>query len=326
MKKRVFSALMAAALTASMVFGTVAASAEEKSNEDITIGISMCAIESQMWAEYQSTMHATCDEMGVKYTEVIAENDTQKQNQQIENLISGGADAIVIAPADGEAVVAAIKKCNEAGVPVVMANRAAGEGAEVVGTVTSDNEAMVQRELEYILEKAKEDGTKYKVIKLVGSLTDANAIARDNGFNAVADENPDVFDVVSEVATEWKGELALAGILSAFEENPDVNMIFSPSDALLPSIISGLQQLDKYKKIGEEGHVTLVTFDGAKDAVDAIKEGYVDVVSVQDATNQAKLCIEAAVAAVKGEEVESMTDPGFEVTADNVDELGFEGY
>ena len=44
MKKRVFSALMAAALTASMVFGTVAASAEEKSNEDITIGISMCSI------------------------------------------------------------------------------------------------------------------------------------------------------------------------------------------------------------------------------------------------------------------------------------------
>lgn len=326
MKKRVFSALMAAALTASMAFGTVAATAEEKSNEDITIGISMCAIESQMWTEYQSTMHATCDEMGVKYTEVIAENDTQKQNQQIENLISSGADAIVIAPADGEAVVAAIKKCNEAGVPVVMANRAAGEGADVVGTVTSDNEEMVKRELEYVLEKAKEDGTKYKVIKLVGSLTDANAIARDNGFNAVADENLDVFDVVSEVATEWKGELALAGILSAFEENPDVNMIFSPSDALLPSIISGLQQLDKYKKVGEEGHVTLVTFDGAKDAVDAIKEGYVDVVSVQDATNQAKLCIEAAVAAVKGEEVESMTDPGFEVTADNVDELGFEGY
>lgn len=57
------------------------------------------------------------------------------------------------------------------------------------------------------------------------------------------------------------------------------------------------------------------------------KEGYVDVVSVQDATNQAKLCIEAAVAAVKGEEVESMhSTHGFEVTADNVDELGFEGY
>lgn len=325
MKKKMFSALMATALTTSMVMGTVSvASAAE--NEDITIGISMCAIESQMWAEYQSVMHETCDEMGVKYTEVIAENDTQKQNQQIENLISDGCDAIVIAPADGEAVVAAIKKCNEAGIPVIMANRAAGEGAEVIGTVTSDNEAMVTREMEYVIEKAKEDGTTFKAVKLVGSLTDANAIARDNGFNAVAEENSDVIEVVSEVATEWKGELALAGILSAFEENPDINMIFSPSDALLPSIISGLQQLDKYAKAGEDGHVTLVTFDGAKDAVDAIKEGYVDIVSVQDATNQAKICIEAAVTAAKGEEVASLTDEGFEVTAENVEELGFEGY
>lgn len=325
MKKRVFHALMATALATSMVMGTatVASAAE---NEDLTIGISMCAIESQMWAEYQEVMHQTCDDMGVKYTEVIAENDTQKQNQQIENLISSGCDAIVIAPADGEAVVAAIKKCNEAGVPVVMANRAAGEGAEVVGTVTSDNEAMVTREMQYVIDKAKEDGTTFKAVKLVGSLTDANAIARDNGFNAVVEENPDIIEVVSEVATEWKGELALAGILSAFEENPDINMIFSPSDALLPSILSGLQQLDKYYKVGEDGHVTLITFDGAADAVNAIKEGYVDVVSVQDATNQAKLCIEAAVAAAKGEEAESLVDPGFEVTTENVEELGFEGY
>ncbi len=123
---------------------------------DIMIGISMCAIESQMWAEYQTAMHEKCDELGVKYTEVIAENDVQKQNQQIENLISSGADAIIIAPADGEAVVSAIKKCNEAGVPVIMANRAAGEGAEVAGTVTSDNVAMVEREMNYVLDKSKE--------------------------------------------------------------------------------------------------------------------------------------------------------------------------
>lgn len=324
MKKRMIQATVATALAASMVLGSATVAMAE--DDTLTIGISMCAIESQMWAEYQEVMHQTCDEMGVEYIEAIAENDTQKQNQQIENMISSGCDAIVIAPADGEAVVAAIQKCNEAGIPVVMANRAAGEGAEVVGTVTSDNEAMVTREMQYVIDKAKEDGTTFKAIKLVGSLTDANAIARDDGFNAVAEENEDILEVVSEVATEWKGELALAGILSAFEENPDINMIFCPSDALLPSIISGLQQLDKYHKIGEEGHVTIVTFDGAKDAVDAIKEGYVDVVSVQDATNQAQICIEAAVAAAKGEEVDSLIDEGFEVTPENVEELGFEGY
>lgn len=294
--------------------------------EDIMIGISMCAIESQMWAEYQTAMHDKCDELGVKYTEVIAENDVQKQNQQIENLISSGADAIIIAPADGEAVVSAIKKCNEADVPVIMANRAAGEGAEVAGTVTSDNVAMVEREMNYLLEKAKKDGKTYKAVKLMGSLTDVNAVARDTGFKNVADANKDVFDVVSEVPTEWKGELALAGILSAFEANPDINMIFSPSDALLPSIISGLQQIDKWYPIDDEKHVTIVTFDGAKDAIDQIKANYVDIVSVQDATTQGKLCVEGAVAAAKGEKTDGLVDPGFEVTPENVNELGFAGY
>lgn len=303
-----------------------ASEAASGGKEDIMIGISMCAIESQMWAEYQTAMHDKCDELGVKYTEVIAENDVQKQNQQIENLISSGADAIIIAPADGEAVVSAIKKCNEADVPVIMANRAAGEGAEVVGTVTSDNVAMVEREMNYLLEKAKKDGKTYKAVKLMGSLTDVNAVARDTGFKNVADANKDIFDVVSEVPTEWKGELALAGILSAFEANPDINMIFSPSDALLPSIISGLQQIDKWYPIDDEKHVTIVTFDGAKDAIDQIKANYVDIVSVQDATTQGQLCVEGAVAAAKGEKTDGLVDPGFEVTPENVNELGFAGY
>lgn len=295
--------------------------------DDIVIGISMDAIESQMWVENQASMHKTLDEMGIKYTEVIADGDAQKQNQQIETLIASGVDAIIIAPKDGTAIVSAIKKCNEAGIPVIMNNRAAGEGAEVACTVSSDNKTMVEREMNFILEKAKAEGKTYKVLKFIGGLTDVNAVARDDGFNAVAEANPDVFEVVAEVPTEWKAELALSGALNAFQANPDINMIFSPSDAMLPAIQSAMKQVDKWYPIDDERHVTYITFDGAKDAVDQIKEGYVDIVSVQDATVQGRLCVENAVKLAKGETVDSNAyDPGFEVSIDNVDELGFNGF
>ena len=137
MMKKVLSVMTVTAMLAGM--STVSVGAATDDNSGKTIGISMCAIESQMWTEYQSSMHATCDEAGIKYTESIAENDVQKQNQQIEDFISQGVDAIIIAPADGDAVVSAIKKCNDAGIPVIMANRAAGEGAEVYATISSDN-------------------------------------------------------------------------------------------------------------------------------------------------------------------------------------------
>ena len=196
MMKKVLSVMTVTAMLAGM--STVSVGAATDDNSGKTIGISMGAIESQMWAEYQSSMHAACDEAGIKYTESIAENDVQKQNQQIEDFISQGVDAIIIAPADGDAVVSAIKKCNDAGIPVIMANRAAGEGAEVYATISSDNKEMVKREIKYVAENA-EEGTKYKCLELVGSLTDVNAIARQEGFEEAIAEYPDMFELVTTV-------------------------------------------------------------------------------------------------------------------------------
>lgn len=294
---------------------------------EITIGISMDAIESQMWVENQSAMKATLDEMGIKYTEVIADGDAQKQNQQIETLIAAGVDAIIIAPKDSTTIVSAVKKCNEAGIPVVMNNRSAGEGAEVGCTVASDNKSMVVREMEYIAEKAKAEGQTFKVMEFIGNLTDVNAVHRHEGFTEVVGKYPEIFTEVIEIPTEWKAENADSLGQAALQANPDVNMIFAASDMLIPTIKSMLQKFDMWYPVGDDNHVTYVTFDGAADAVNEIKEGYIDIVSVQDATTQGRLCVENAVALARGETVEpNAFDPGFEVTVDNWEEVGFAGY
>ena len=348
MKSKVVRKVLAALLAAAMVIGMVGCNsseeaattkpavteepaaeepAEETAEADLTIGVSWCAIESQMWAEYQEVIQAECKAAGITYVESVAENDTQKQNQQIEDFIAQGVDAIIIAPADGEAVVPAVQKCNEAGIPVIMANRAAGEGAEVYATISSDNPTMVKREVDYIA-GITEAGKTYKCLELVGSLTDANAIARQEGFEDGIAKYPEMFELVATVPTEWKAENALTGVQNALASDPDIDLIFCPSDTLLPAVVSALQQVDKYKEVGEEGHVTIITFDGAADAVNLIRENYVDIVSVQSATEQAKLCVEAAVAAANGEEAVSFLDPGFEVTVENCDTeyADFSGY
>ena len=309
---------------------TSAASTEQSSaasSGDITIGISMDAIESQMWVENEKSMHNTADSLGVKYKEVVAEGDAQKQNQQIDTLIASGVKAIIIAPKDGTAIVSAIKKCNAANIPVIMNNRAAGNGATVASTVSSDNKAMVIREMNYILDKAKKSGKKYKVLELIGNLTDVNAVARDEGFKQVAKANPDIFNVVASVPTEWKAEMALSGTLNAFQSHSDINMIFNPSDVFIPSIESALKQKGKWFTVDDPKHITIVTFDGAKESVNLITQKYVDIVSVQNATTQGKLCVETAVKLAKGEKVEAnQYDPGFEVNLENVATSTFKGY
>jgi ABC-type sugar transport system substrate-binding protein len=294
---------------------------------EIRIGISMDAIESQFWAANQAAMKKALDAQGVKYVEVIAEGDAQKQNQQIDTLISQGVKAIIIAPKDGTTIVSAAKKCNAAGIPVIMDNRPAAEGAVINCTVVSDNKAMAAREMEWIAQKAKAAGKKYTLLEFIGNLTDVNAVYRHEGVTEVVKKYPDVFVKVIEIPTEWKAENADSLGQAALQANPDINMIFTASDMLIPTVKSMLQKFNRWYPVSDSQHVTWATFDGAADAVNEIKAGYIDIVSVQDSPLQGELCVKNAIALAKGEKVDAVVyDPGFEVTTENWQEKGFSGF
>jgi inositol transport system substrate-binding protein len=272
-------------------------------------------------------MKEALDAAGIKYTEVIADGDAQKQNQQIETLISMGVDAIIIAPKDGTASVSAVRMCNEAGIPVGLENRAADAGADVGCNVASDNKTMAMREMEYIAEKAKKEGKTFKLMEFIGNLTDVNAVYRHEGVTEVVAKYPDIFTEVIEIPTEWKAENADSLGQAALQANPDVNLIFTASDMLVPTVKSILQKFDKWYPVGDPKHITWLTFDGAADAVNEIKAGYVDSVSVQNSPLQGELCVKNAIALARGETVQAnVFDPGFEVTAENWKEIGFDGF
>lgn len=281
--------------------------------DKIKIGISMDSLQSQFWVANLDGMKEEAERLGAEVIVVIADGDTTKQLQQIENLLSRGVDAIICAPKDNKAIVSAIKKANQENIPFLINNRAAAEGAEVALEVGSDSRSMAMKEAQWLVEKARKENKKYKVLMLIGDLKDVNAIIRDDGFTEVAEDNSDVMEIVAKVPTEWKPEKALTGTINALQANKDINVIFIPSDSLLPSVISALQQSNRYFKTGSPNHVVIATFDGAKVALDAIKEGYVDIVLVQDAILTGELLVQGAVKLARGEELSFENIEGFEM-------------
>jgi ABC-type sugar transport system substrate-binding protein len=326
MKKGLCLVLMMV-LTFVFITNASAGGGNDAKSGEIRIGISMDAIESQFWAANQSAMKKVLDAQGIKYVEVIAEGDAQKQNQQIDTLISQGVKAIIIAPKDGTTIVSAIRKCNAAGIPVIVDNRPAAAGAVVDCTVASDNKTMAAREMEWIAQKARAAGKKYTLLEFIGNLTDVNAVHRHEGVTEIIKKYPDVFIKVIEIPTEWKAENADSLGQAALQANPDINMIFTASDMLVPTVKSMLQKFDRWYPVGDSRHVTWATFDGAADAVNEIKSSYIDVVSVQDSALQGELCVKNAIALARGEKVDATVyDPGFEVTTENWKEVGFDGF
>lgn len=288
--------------------------------KSLKIGVSLDTIDSDFWVSTVESLNATAKENGAEVVQRLCEGDANKQNQQIEDLIAQGADAIVCGARDGAAISAAVKKCNEAGVPIVMVSRAVmGDEAKPDLQVLVDNISLAQGSVEWVAQKAKQEGKKYKVALLVGSLGDQNALERQQGHKAALEKYPDIFEVVAEIPTDWKPEQAYAGLQNAFEKNPDINLVITPSDALLTTIKSVLEPLEKWLPSTDANHVRVVTFDGDSTFAQMIEEGFVDCGAVNDTNFMGGESMGWAIKLAQGEKPADLNllDPGIVANLDN---------
>lgn len=125
--------------------------------------------------------------------------------------------------------------------------------------------------------------------------------------------------MVARVATEWNADKAFAGLTNALQANPDINMLTTSSDFLLPQIQQALKVAGKWKKTGEEGHVLLAGFDGDQGQYQVLQDGYMDAGGVQNLFLEADLAIDAVKKMKAGEHVDKLLlDPGFVMTQANL--------
>ncbi|WP_149301963.1 substrate-binding domain-containing protein [[Clostridium] hylemonae] len=57
------------------------------------------------------------------------------------------------------------------------------------------------------------------------------------------------------------------------ETNPDLDVIFTCTDALVPGIVAALKEAGKTGKVGEENHVGIYSVDGAGEVLKLIEDG-----------------------------------------------------
>ncbi len=293
--------------------------------EKVKIGLSMESLESQFLVKNHEAMVQKAEEMGIELVVSIAEGDPTKQNQQIENLIAQGCQSIICFPKDGASIASAVKKAQDAGVNFIMDNRAI-QSDDVVPDlqVLADNERMAYDVVTYFGEKARAAGETYKVILLVGNLGDGGAVARQAGHKKALDEYKDVFELVSEIPTEWNHDIALKGLQNALQANPDANLVITPSDFLYPPIRSALEQANKWGKVGEANHTALLTFDGDEVGMQYLKDGFSEADAAQNPIFEGQQCVEWAVKMANGERPSDpiIYDNGIIATMDNLEEVG----
>lgn len=257
--------------------------------------------------------HQEAEKLGVNITVLDGQSNTEVQTRQIEDLIVKGVDAIVISPNNSNEIVPAVRKANEAKIPVVALDAVVGEGGQVVTYVGFDNASGGKVAADYLAKLGKIT----KVIELQGALGAYHAQKRGGGFD---DEAKGKFEVLPRPA-EWLAENAQAITADVVTANPDVNGVFSHNDEMIRGVLAGLRQIDRAAKVGEEGHIAIVAVDGTPLALQRIRSGEQDATVNQDPFEMGALAVRSAVAAIKGEEVpaQQLLPPTL-VTKENVDD------
>jgi inositol transport system substrate-binding protein len=291
-----------------------------------TICFAFQDLETEFWVAGHTAVIKALNDAGHTVIERNANEDANRQLEQVRDCIAQGVDGIILIPQDGESAVTIVNEAQDNDTPIAVFNRPPSDLSKGI-IVVADNETIAEQAVEFLAEQAKtrmeQTGKKAVPLIMVGDLGDPNAVGRKNGFYNVIEKYPDLFETPIEVATEWDAATALANLEAAVTANPDVDFLFTSSDFLFPTIRSVLEPRGKWKKAGEEGHILMGGLDGDATACQLIKDGYVDSTGVQDLFFEARSAVDAIVKAVEAGEAqpnEVIEDPGFALTSGNIGE------
>jgi len=267
------------------------------------VGFSALTLTNPFFKEIADHMQAALKEQGYEMLLVSGERDVKKQADQIDDFIVKGVSAIVLNPCDSLSIGPAIKRANEAGIPVFTNDiRYDGGDADVVCHVATDNYQGGKLAGEAMVAELGEAGGKVAILHFPQA---ESCQLRVKGFREIIDAHnakPDS-DPIEIVAVLDGGGVRAEGFVAAkdaFEANSDLAAIFAIND---PSALGAYAALDG---VGKTDQVTIIGFDGQPSGKEAIRDGKILCDPIQFPDRIGRLTAEMIIKHFSGEEVEEV--------------------
>ena len=276
----------AAAATASLAAGGKAFAAEQH-----FVPYSNKSLSFYFFVAQEEAVKRAVEGQGWRFQAVNANFDNTTQLQQWETLLLNKPSAIISDPIDSQAIASVIKKYNYRKIPVGIIDTPA-TGGNVAITVDFDNYQGGVMAAETIVErlKQKHGSPKGTVLNCYGALQSVAWRLRKEGMEATFKKYPDI--TLLSRPTEGLLKNMLSVTASTLGEYPDLDAVHAPSDTPSRGIVTALQQKNKWKKVGEPGHVIFVNIDGEPIALEWIKDGYMDADISQDPVAYGQITVE----------------------------------
>ncbi|MHB1336913.1 MAG: sugar ABC transporter substrate-binding protein [Candidatus Humimicrobiaceae bacterium] len=272
---------------------TAAAETTEAAGELGTIAFMWGGFDAPFVAPHAKSFTEVATAAGAKVVNFDAKWDAATQSTLIDDAIAMKVDLIAICPVDPKAIIPALKKAFDAGVPVMVFNtRIEKEGDPYIigySGVGAYEQGLVAAEL--VFESVKGEG-KLAIVEGVA------------GFSACVDyqkavddyfaKNNAKIETLGKQPTGWAVAEATKVAEDFLTRFPKIDVIYSEDDYLAGGVKVAMEEAGK-----KPGDIKLVGIGGTGDALQMIKDGWMYGTVLQSPISEAKFEAERAIEFLK---------------------------
>jgi D-xylose transport system substrate-binding protein len=326
-KKLILASLLIAVMVLAACAPTAAAPAEEPAaeaevaeeapaaeepaaDEKVIVGLSFSDFATERWPIEDELMTGLLEEKGYEVISQEAAHDVKLQNDQIDNMVTQGAQVIIVIAEDGDAAATAVASAAAAGVKVIAYDRLIKDPG-IAAYISFNNVAVGYNQADGVMKALDMDNWDVeangpaRIIMQGGSPTDNNAILVRNGQMQIVQPYVDA-GTAEIVQDQWVDNWDAAKATSLMENmlaavGNDVDGVVASNDG------TALGALTAMKAQGLAGKVPISGQDATADGCNSIVKGEQTVTVFKDTRLLSPLAVEIADQLIKGE------DPGLEM-------------
>ncbi|SMP65520.1 monosaccharide ABC transporter substrate-binding protein, CUT2 family [Neorhodopirellula lusitana] len=269
---------------------------------------------------WQSVKHGADragEEVGARITfkGPAKESDRNEQINVVQGFLNAQVDGICLAPLDADALIRPVEEAGRAGVPVVIFDSGLNADKEAtVAYVATDNFRGGQIAAEAMAKSLGDSGG--KVICLRYNKGSDSTHQREEGFLDGLKQFDNIQVISSDQYSGTTTESAIDKAQTLLNRyGDDVDGIFAACEPNAEGVLRAIRDR------GLQGKVKLVAFDSSDSLRNALADGEVAAIVLQDPVQIGYLAVKTLADHLKGKPVETFIDTGVYVaTQDNMDD------
>ncbi|MGR4070374.1 sugar ABC transporter substrate-binding protein [Billgrantia sp. C5P2] len=288
--------LSALALGLTATFVTPAIMADE-----VLVGLITKTNTNPFFVKMREGAQAQADTLGAELRTFAGrfDGDNDSQVQAIENLVSAGAQGILITPNDPVAIVPTIERARQAGVMVIALDTPLNPTDAADATLATDNFKAGELIGQWARTRMGDEADNARIALLDLSSSEITVdVARNQGFlqgfgidlndpNDIGDEDDP--RIVGNDVTQGSEEGGRRAMENLLQKDPGINLVYTINE---PAAAGAYEAL---KAAGRENAVTIVSVDGGCPGVRNVADGVIGATSMQFPLRMASMGVETIV-------------------------------